>query len=137
MISIRFETPAFSCGSCLTSRPESVTAVLNFFRITSGSIDQPDDALRRAARRRHQAVGLLEVLDPRTLLGVDAARHDERLAEALVEALRDVARELDVLALVVADRNDVGVVEQDVGRHQHRIGEEARRDEVLLLRASP
>ena len=36
MISIRFETPGFSSGSWRTSVPESVTAVLNFFRISSG-----------------------------------------------------------------------------------------------------
>ena len=34
--------------------------------------------------------------------------------------------ELDVLALVVADGNLVGVVEEDVGGHQHRVVEEAR-----------
>ena len=66
-------------------------------------------------------------------VGVDAARHLERLAVARVEALGDVARELEVLALVVADRDDVGLVEQDVARHQHRIGEEAGGDELLAL----
>ena len=63
-------------------------------------------------------------------LGVDAVRHDERLAEAAVEALGDVARELEVLPLVVADRDDVGLVEEDVARHQHRVGEEAGGDEL-------
>ncbi len=61
-------------------------------------------------------------------------RDRERLAEALVEALGDVAGQLDVLALVVADRDDLGLVEEDVARHQHRVGEEAGRDEVLALR---
>ena len=60
--------------------------------------------------------------------------HAERLAEAVVEALRDVAGELEVLALVVADRDEVGLVEQDVARHQHRVGEERRRDELVALR---
>ena len=46
---------------------------------------------------------------------------------------RDVARELEVLALVVPDRDDVGLVEQDVARHQHRVGEEAGGDELLAL----
>ncbi len=36
MISIRFETPGLPSGSCRTSRPESVTALLIFFRTTSG-----------------------------------------------------------------------------------------------------
>jgi len=55
-----------------------------------------------------------------------ALGHAERLAEAVVEALRDVARELEVLALVVADRHEIGLVEQDVAGHQHGIGEERR-----------
>ena len=67
-------------------------------------------------------------------LRVDAPGHDERLAEARVEALGDVARELEVLALVVADRDDVGLVEEDVARHQHRVREEAGGDELALLR---
>ena len=54
------------------------------------------------------------------------SRHAERLAVAVVEALGDVAGELEMLALVVADRDEIGLVEQDVARHQHRVGEEAR-----------
>ena len=56
----------------------------------------------------------------------------------MVEALRDVARHLEVLLLVLADGHEIGVVEQDVGRHQHRIGEQpvigrdALRDLVLV-----
>ena len=41
-----------------------------------------------------------------------------------VEPLRQVAGELEVLALVLADRHVVGVVQQDVGRLQHRVGEQ-------------
>ncbi len=59
--------------------------------------------------------------------------HDERLAEAAVEPGGQVAREFDVLALVVADRNDLGVVQQDVGRHEHRIGEQADRGRLRSL----
>ena len=60
-------------------------------------------------------------------------RHDERLAVAGVEAFGDVTRELDVLALVLADRHRIDVVEQDVRGLQDGIGEEADGDEVLLL----
>ena len=38
-----------------------------------------------------------------------------------------------MLALVLADRHHVDVVEQDVRGLQHGIGEEAHGDEVLLL----
>ena len=42
--------------------------------------------------------------------------------------------ELEVLALVVADRNGVGLVEQDVAGHQHRVAEERRGDELSPVR---
>ncbi len=57
--------------------------------------------------------------------------HDERVAVVVVEADRDVARQLDVLALVVADRDFLGVVQQDVGGHEHRIVEQADAHETL------
>ena len=63
--------------------------------------------------------------------------HDERLAEVVVETDRDVARELDVLALVVADRDFLGVVEEDVGDHQHRVVEQPDAHELLALATSP
>ncbi len=126
--------PAFSVGSWRISRPESVTAALDLRltdlgrdrrrRIVPWSVEPPVVA--------HLAVGLLQVHDPRPDLGVDAVGHREGLAETGVEALGDVSRQLQVLALVVTDRDDVGLVEEDVGRHQDRIGEEAGRDELLL-----
>ena len=57
---------------------------------------------------------------------------DERVAVAAVEADGDVAGELDVLALVVADGHLVGVVEQDVGRLQRGVGEQSAGDELGL-----
>ena len=38
-----------------------------------------------------------------------------------------------MLALVVADRDDVGLVEQDVARHQDGVREEAGGDELLAF----
>jgi len=46
-------------------------------------------------------------------------------AEAMVEADCDVAGDLDVLALVVADRHLVGVVQHDVGGLQRRKSRES------------
>ena len=46
------------------------------------------------------------------------------VAVAVVEPDGEVAGQLEVLALVVADRDAVGVVEEDVGRLQHRVGEQ-------------
>ena len=51
--------------------------------------------------------------------------HGEGLAEAAVEALGEVAGQLDVLALVLADRDLVGLVEQDVRDLEDRVREQA------------
>ena len=58
--------------------------------------------------------------------------HDEGLAVAVVEADGQVPGELEVLALVVAHRDPLGVVEQDVGRHEHGIGEQPGPHRLLL-----
>ena len=125
--------PAFVSGAWRISVSESVTAVLNFFRITSGSSTirtTPCGAPRVVDMSRS---GSWRFLIARALLRIDAARDRERRAVTLVEAFRDVARQLEMLALVVADRDDLGLVEEDVAGHQHRIGEEPGRDEVLAL----
>ena len=58
-------------------------------------------------------------------VGEDVGPRDhERPAEPVVEALRQVAGQLQVLALVLADGNLVGLVQQDVGGLQDRVGEQ-------------
>jgi hypothetical protein len=47
---------------------------------------------------------------------------------------RGVAGELEVLQLIVADRHVGRAVDEDVGGHEHRVGEEADVDVVLLPR---
>ena len=76
---------------------------------------------------------VLEVHDPGADRGDDGLGHDEGVAVAAVEALGDVAGELEVLALVVAHRHLVGVVEEDVGGHERRVGEQPGRDELGLV----
>ena len=46
----------------------------------------------------------------------------------MVKALRHVARHLDVLNLVAADWHLVGLEQQNVRAHQHRVHEQASRD---------
>ena len=131
-MSIRFVTPGFSSRAPhLAARVGHGGAELLADRVRL--VEQLDGALRRAARRRHLVRRLLQVHDPRADLRVDAFGEPERLAEARVEALGDVAGELEMLPLVVADRDDVGLVEQDVAGHQHRVGEEAGRDELVSV----
>ncbi len=48
----------------------------------------------------------------------------DRIGEVVVELGGDVAGELEMLLLVLADRDMGGEIGEDVGRHQVRIGEE-------------
>ena len=77
-------------------------------------------------------VRVLQVHDARARLRDHGLGLHEHLAVGGVEAPRDLPRELDVLALVLAHRDLVGPVEQDVRRLQHGIEEQARAHELLL-----
>ena len=121
---MRFETPGLASRSWRTSDPESVTADLIFFSMVFGRIEDEDRPLGRVLRLRHLALGMLQVHDPGADRRERRLRDDERVAEPAVEPDRDVARELDVLALVVADRDLGRVVQQDVGDHEHRVVEQ-------------
>ena len=86
-----------------------------------------------AAGGRHLVRRLLEVHDPPADLGDAVLGHDEDvLAEARVEAPRDVAHELEVLALVLADGHLVGAVGEHVGGLQHRVEEQRGGDQLAL-----
>src|ERR1017187_9207891 len=65
--------------------------------------------------------------------GYGGVRHLESGAIAGVPALGQVSGELEVLALVVADGDEVGLVEQDVGRHEDRVGEQAEPGRLLAV----
>ena len=70
-----------------------------------------------------------EALDGALDLGLEI-----RLATIdIVEAARDLARDLDVRDLVLADRHVLGPVHQDVRALQQRIAEKAVGAEVLVL----
>ncbi len=63
--------------------------------------------------------------------GMAASGTTRVVPEPVVEPDGQLAGQLEVLALVVADRHPLGVVEQDVGRLEHRVGEQAHPDRVL------
>ena len=90
-----------------------------------GVVEQDDAAGRRQALA-HLLVRRLQVEDLRRTRGDLRLRDGERLAVAAVEAGGQVAGELEVLALVLTDRHLVGLVDEDVGGLQHRVGEQAR-----------
>ena len=58
----------------------------------------------------------------------------EALAVAGVPAARDLAHQLEVLHLVLAHRNETGLVEQHVGRLEDGVVEQSRCDALLALR---
>ena len=60
-------------------------------------------------------------------------RLDEHVAEEVVEAPHDLARQLEVRHLILADRHELRVVHRDVGRLQQRIAEEPDRRQILVL----
>ena len=78
----------------------------------------------RFGRLAHLGGRFLQVVDLRHRFDDVGLRYDERLPEPRVEALRKVSRQLDVLALILAHGHVVGLVEQNVGRLQDRVGEQ-------------
>ena len=88
-----------------------------------GAVAQRHHARRRALDQR---------LGQREERVAEAVRAD-RVGEVVVELLRDVARQLEMLLLVLADRHVGGAIDQDVGRHQGRIGVEPDRGVLAVL----
>ena len=66
---------------------------------------------------------MLQIHHPGSGWRDDRLRDHEGVPEPTVEPDGDVAGQLNVLALVLADGNLVGVVEEDVGRLEGRVGE--------------
>ena len=94
-------------------------------------VEDADRPERRAHRLGHLAFRVLEVHDPGPHLGDGGVGDDEGGPEPLVEPLSQVTGQLEVLALIVADWHPLGVVQEDVGRHEDRIGEQPDPDVFL------
>ena len=91
------------------------------------AVGQVDPAHVRRVGLGHLRRAVAQAHDPRRGAAADIRLgRDEQLdVEVGVELDRDVARQLDMLLLVLADRHVGRLVEQDVGRLEHRIGEQA------------
>ncbi len=100
-------------------------------RIGGGAHDRLANSVRRV-QQRHRVVGaggrlahllrrIVQPHHPRADRRKAGARNHEGVAVQRVEALRDVARQFQVLGLVFAHRNDARLIEQDIGGHQHGI----------------
>jgi hypothetical protein len=76
---------------------------------------------------------LLEVHDPGSGRRNGRLGHHQHVTEPVVEPDGHLAGQLEVLALVVAHRDPRGVVEHDVGGHEHGVGEQAHPDGLLAL----
>ena len=120
----RFATPGLPTSSKVTSRPESVTADLIFRTLILGSSSSSMIPVGRGQRLAHLGRRVGQVLDLADR-GHDVGLGDgEGRPVAGVEPGGQVAAQLQVLPLVLPDRDPVGLVEQDVGGHQHRVGEQ-------------
>ena len=103
---------------------------MNLLADRVGRVQQADGVARPCRRLAHLLLRIVEAHDARADGGQPRLRHRERLAVQRVEALRDVARQFQVLRLIVAHRHDVGLIQQNVGGHQHRDTAAGRRRSV-------
>ena len=101
-------------------------------RILSGGSSSATAWFGAGRRFAHLLRGIVEAHDARAHRRQAGAGHHERVAVERIEALRDVARQLQVLRLVLAHRHDAGLVEQNIGRHQHGVLQQAVADRFLF-----
>ena len=100
----------------------------DFFADGLRIIHERNEVFRACGRLGHFFCRVIEAHDARSF-GTDLRLWDhKRLAEFAVESDGQIARQLDVLFLVLADRNDIRIIQQDVSSHQNRIGEQSDRD---------
>ena len=96
-----------------------------------GFIQQEHAAFRNGFG--HLAVRGGQAVDPGARLGDKGFRYFEDFPVNAVEPLGDITGDLHMLLLVLADRYEIRLIEQDIRGHQDRIGKEARIDIVFML----
>ena len=106
-----------------------------FLRITEGSSKQADGVTRAGLGLAHLLFRIVQAHDARADRGQMRRGHGEGLAVfgiERVEALGDVAGQFHVLLLVVADWDDVCLVEKNIGRHEDGILQQPVADGFLV-----
>ena len=116
---------------------ESVVAFMNFLRMTSEASRSPIACPEPVADLLIFFVRIVQAHDAGSDRRQLRCGHHERIAVQRVESLRDVASQFEVLRLIVADRHDAGLVQQNVGGHQHRVLQQVRRRWSPALPTSP
>ena len=96
-------------------------------------VGEQDIAVGVLVALAHLGGGILQAHDAGAVLGNEALGNLEHVAVHAVEAVGDIAGQLEVLHLVRADRHLVRLIEQDIARHQARVGEETRVDVIGVL----
>ena len=111
-------------GHCAFERPLDLLGVVYH-------ADRVAPDVRIALGHLHR--GVVEPHDTPADFGNDSIGHHKRVAVDVVETLGDVTRKLNVLPLVLADWHLMGIVEQDVARHEDGVVEEPGGYALLVL----
>ena len=133
---MRFETPGFPSRSWRTSVPESVTADLIFFSIVLGGSRTRIVPWGESSDFDILFSGCCRSMTRAPTAGKVAFGTTKVSPKRLLNRMATSRGELHVLALVVADRHLLGVVQHDVGHHEHGVVEEPdaqRLDPVVAL----
>mmetsp|Transcript_50157 Transcript_50157/g.132002 ORF Transcript_50157/g.132002 Transcript_50157/m.132002 type:complete len:478 (+) Transcript_50157:177-1610(+) len=115
-------------------------AALDLARNLVGRVEEVDARRVVLGALGHLGGAVLQAHHARIRLLDESLRLNERLlllvlAVLVVEAARNVTRELEVLPLVLAHGDELRLVEQDVRRHQHRVAKQAHANRLAVARA--
>ena len=103
--------------------------------------DRSQESSPRMTRRHHREAlahlhtWIVEPHQTRAALRDNRVRTRKDRPEEGVETPRDFTSELDMLLLILADRDEVGSIKQDVRCLQHRVGEHARSNRLEMRSA--
>ena len=99
-----------------------------------GIVRKVDARVSRGIGLAHLGVAVAQAHHPGRGAEYARLRKHERLAVVVaVEGPRYVAGKLEMLFLVLADRHVARAIEQDVGGHEHRVGEQPDRSGIAPL----